>query len=127
MVPIFYSLAVIFWVSGFDIIYALQDEDFDRQHNLKSIPTLMGTKGALKLSEVLHAFSAIFVILPIFYLSLSWLYIIGIVLYVFLLIYQHRIVSPNDLSRVDRAFMTTNGVASVVFAIFFLLDILLLK
>lgn len=127
IVPVFYSLAVIFWVSGFDIIYALQDEDFDRKHNLKSIPTLMGTKGALKLSEAFHALSAIFVILPLFYLSLSWLYIIGIVLYILLLIYQHRIVSPNDLSKVDRAFMTTNGVASVIFAIFFLLDILLLK
>jgi 4-hydroxybenzoate polyprenyltransferase len=126
IVPIFYSLAVIFWVSGFDIIYALQDEEFDRQHNLKSIPTLLGTKGALRLSEVFHVLSAIFVILPVFYLSLSWLYTIGIVLYIALLIYQHTIVSPKDLSKVDRAFMTTNGVASVIFAIFFLLDVWLL-
>lgn len=126
IVPVFYSLAVIFWVSGFDIIYALQDEEFDRQHNLKSIPTLLGTKGALRLSEVFHILSALFVILPIFYLSLGWLYIIGILLYIALLIYQHMIVSPKDLSKVDRAFMTTNGIASVIFAIFFLLDIWLL-
>jgi 4-hydroxybenzoate polyprenyltransferase len=127
IIPIFYSLAVIFWVSGFDIIYALQDEEFDRQHELKSIPTLLGTKGALRLSELFHIISAIFVTLPLFYISLSWLYILGVVFYIALLIYQHTLVSPKDLSRVDRAFMTTNGVASVIFAVFFLLDVWLLK
>lgn len=127
IVPIFYSLAVIFWVSGFDIIYALQDEEFDRQHGLKSIPTLLGTKAALRLSELFHIISAIFVTLPLLYISLSWLYIFGVVFYIALLIYQHTLVSPKDLSRVDSAFMTTNGVASVIFAVFFLLDIWLLK
>jgi 4-hydroxybenzoate polyprenyltransferase len=127
IIPVFYSLAVIFWVSGFDIIYALQDEEFDRQHELKSIPTLLGTKGALRLSELFHIISAIFVTLPLFYISLSWLYILGVVFYIALLIYQHTLVSPKDLSRVDRAFMTTNGVASVIFAVFFLLDVWLLK
>jgi 4-hydroxybenzoate polyprenyltransferase len=127
IIPIFYSLAVIFWVSGFDIIYALQDEEFDRQHELKSIPTLLGTKGALRLSELFHIISAIFVTLPLFYISLSWLYILGVVFYIALLIYQHTLVSTKDLSRVDRAFMTTNGVASVIFAVFFLLDVWLLK
>lgn len=127
IIPVFYSLAVIFWVSGFDIIYALQDEEFDRQHELKSIPTLLGTKGALRLSELFHIVSAIFVILPLFYISLSWLYIIGVTFYIALLIYQHTIVTPKDLSKVDRTFMTTNGIASVIFAVFFLLDIWLLK
>lgn len=127
IIPVFYSLAVIFWVSGFDIIYALQDEEFDRQHELKSIPTLLGTKGALRLSELFHIISAIFVTLPLFYISLSWFYILGVVFYIALLIYQHTIVSPKDLSKVDRAFMTTNGIASVIFAVFFLLDIWLLK
>lgn len=127
IIPVFYSLAVIFWVSGFDIIYALQDEEFDRQHELKSIPTLLGTKGALRLSELFHIISAIFITLPLFYISLGWLYILGVVFYIALLIYQHTLVSPKDLSRVDRAFMTTNGVASVIFAVFFLLDVWLLK
>lgn len=122
-VPIFYGLAVLFWVSGFDIIYALQDEEFDRAHGLKSIPVLLGTKNALRFSEVLHVLSALFVILPLLYFDFGWLYWIGVGLYISLLIYQHRIVSPTDLSRVDRAFMTTNGVASVVFAVFFLLAI----
>ncbi len=122
IVPIFYALAVLFWVAGFDIIYALQDEEFDREHQLSSIPAWLGKRKALNVSEVLHVLSAIFVILPMFFMPLGWFYIAGIVFYCALLIYQHRIVSPSDLSKVDRAFMTTNGVASVVFACFFLMD-----
>src|SRR5690606_27030917 len=125
IVPIFYSLAVLFWVSGFDIIYALQDEAFDRAHHLNSIPAWLGTRGALRVSEVFHVLSSVFVILPLFFVPLGPLYGIGVLLYFALLVYQHRIVSPTDLSRVDRAFMTTNGIASVVFAFFFLLDILI--
>lgn len=123
IVPVFYSLAVIFWVSGFDIIYALQDEEFDKEENLHSIPAFFGKKKALRISELLHLLSAIFVILPAFYIELGWLYYIGVVIYVSLLVYQHLIISPTDLRRVNRAFMTTNGIASVIFAIFFLLDI----
>ncbi|WP_118194108.1 UbiA-like polyprenyltransferase [Albibacterium indicum] len=123
IVPVFYSLAVIFWVSGFDIIYALQDEEFDKEENLHSIPAFFGKKKALRISELLHLLSAIFVILPAFYIELGWLYYIGVVFYVSLLVYQHLIISPTDLRRVNRAFMTTNGIASVIFAIFFLLDI----
>lgn len=126
LAPILYGFSVLFWVSGFDIIYALQDEEFDRAHGLNSIPAYLGKKNALRLSEVLHVLSAICVIVPLFTLQLSYLYIVGIVLYCALLVYQHLIVSPDDLRRVDRAFMTTNGIASVVFAVFFLLDILLL-
>jgi len=122
IVPIFYSLAVLFWVGGFDIIYALQDEEFDREHQLSSIPAWLGKRGALHVSEVFHVLSAIFVILPLFFISLGAYYMTGVVFYCALLIYQHRIVSPSDLSKVNRAFMTTNGIASVVFACFFLLD-----
>lgn len=124
IVPVFYGLAVLFWVSGFDIIYALQDEEFDREHGLKSIPVLFGTKGALRVSEIFHVLSAIFIILPLSYYDFGWIYWVGTLFYIALLIYQHRLVSPTDLSRVDRAFMTTNGIASVVFAVFFLLAIL---
>jgi len=126
IVPVFYALAVVCWVSGFDIIYALQDEEFDRRHGLSSIPAWLGKKRALRVSEVLHVFSAVFVILPMAYVPFSWFYGLGVLFYIALLIYQHRIVSPTDLSRVDRAFMTANGVASVVFAVFFLLDIFFL-
>ncbi|MCW2259982.1 MULTISPECIES: UbiA-like polyprenyltransferase [Sphingobacterium] len=124
IVPVLYGLAVLCWVSGFDIIYALQDEAFDREHKLNSIPVLLGTKGALRFSEILHVCSFIFVLLPVLYMEVGWFYYLGVVFYGSLLIYQHRIVSPTDLSRVDRAFMTTNGIASVIFAVFYLLDII---
>lgn len=127
IVPVLYSLAVIFWVSGFDIIYALQDEEFDKEKDLYSIPAFFGKKKALRISEIFHVFSAIFVIIPVYYMSFGWLYYIGVVFYIALLIYQHIIISPTDLRRVNRAFMTTNGIASVVFAIFFLLDLWLQK
>lgn len=126
IVPICYALAVLCWVSGFDIIYALQDEEFDREHGLSSIPAWLGKRRALRVSEALHVLSAIFIILPMAYFPFSWFYVLGVMLYIALLIYQHRIVSPTDLSKVDRAFMTTNGVASVIFAVFFLLDVFLL-
>lgn len=123
VVPVFYTCAVLFWVAGFDIIYALQDEAFDREHRLNSIPAWLGKRRALYVSRVFHFLSAIFVILPMYVIPLGWFYITGVFFYCTLLVYQHRIVSPTDLSRVDRAFMTTNGIASVVFACFFLMDI----
>jgi len=123
IVPVFYGLAVLTWVSGFDIIYALQDEKFDRENNLNSIPANFGGVKALRISEVLHVLSFVFVLLPVLYVKVGLFYYIGVAIYGALLIYQHRIVTPTDLSRVDRAFMTTNGIASVVFACFFLLDV----
>src|SRR6201996_3135717 len=122
LTPIFFSLSVLCWVSGFDIIYALQDEDFDRNENLHSIPAFLGKVNALRLSTVLHILSAIFVITPVFFTHVGILYFIGIAFFCSMLIYQHLLVKPNDLSRVNFAFMTTNGIASVVFAVFFLLD-----
>jgi 4-hydroxybenzoate polyprenyltransferase len=123
VLPIFFSLAVLCWVSGFDIIYALQDEEFDRQNGFNSIPAWLGKKRALEVSSLLHAMSALFISLPLIYTSLSWFYVAGILFFIILLIYQHRLVKPNDLSKVDKAFFTTNGIASVVFASFFLLDV----
>lgn len=122
IVPILYSFAVLFWVSGFDIIYALQDEDFDKNEKLHSIPAAMGIKNALKLSVILHFCSALCVILPLFFTSFSYFYYIGVAFFCFMLIYQHLLVKPNDISKVDRAFATTNGYASVVFATCFLID-----
>jgi 4-hydroxybenzoate polyprenyltransferase len=122
LLPVFFSLAVLCWVSGFDIIYALQDEDFDRSQQLHSIPAYLGKVNALRLSTLLHILSAAFIILPAFFTAVSWPYYMGIAFFCSMLIYQHRLVKPNDLSRVNFAFMTTNGIASVVFAAFFLLD-----
>lgn len=122
MLPIYFSLAVLCWVSGFDIIYALQDEEFDRKNNLNSIPAWLGKERALKVSSMLHVFAVIFVGIPYLKSDLSWFYLAGVLFFAILLVYQHKLVKPNDLSKVDRAFFTTNGIASLVFASFFLLD-----
>lgn len=121
--PLLFSFTVFTWVSGFDIIYALQDETFDREHQLNSIPVLLGTKGALRFSEVLHVFSIAFVISAGFLGHFNFLYWIGVALFTGLVIYQHTIVKPNDLSRVNLAFGTTNGIASVVFACFTIISL----
>ncbi len=122
MLPIYFSLAVLCWVSGFDIIYALQDDEFDRENKLNSIPAWLGRKRALQVSSLLHLLAVVFVTLPYFFSDLSWFYLSGILFFILLLIYQHQLVKPNDLSKVNRAFFTTNGIASVVFAVFFLMD-----
>lgn len=122
LVPVLYSFAVLFWVSGFDIIYALQDEDFDKEEKLHSIPAALGIRRALNLSVVLHVFSALCVILPIIFVPFSWVYYIGVAFFCFMLIYQHLLVKPNDISKVNKAFATTNGFASVIFALCFLVD-----
>jgi 4-hydroxybenzoate polyprenyltransferase len=122
-VPLFFSFTVLFWVSGFDIIYALQDEEFDKQQKLHSIPVFLGKKGALMFSNVLHLITAGFVLYAGYYADLGLFYWIGGGVFILLLIYQHAIVKPNDLSKVNLAFFTTNGVASVLFAVFVLLDL----
>lgn len=122
LTPLFFSFSVLCWVSGFDIIYALQDIDFDKHEHLHSIPAYLGKKKALWLSSFLHVLSAAFVVMPVFFTHVGIPYYIGIAFFCTMLIYQHLLVKPNDLSRVNFAFMTTNGIASVVFAAFFLLD-----
>ena len=123
--PLLFSFAVLFWVSGFDIIYALQDVEFDQSQQLYSIPASVGKSKALRISELLHLLSALCVIAAGYYGNFGWLYWIGLIVFIGMLIYQHSIVKPNDLRRVNLAFMTANGIASVVFAVFVISDILL--
>jgi len=122
LLPVLFSLAVITWVSGFDIIYALPDEDFDKAERLHSMPAALGRQNAVYLSWFLHAASWGFVILAGIVGHLGLFYWIGALFYVFLLIYQHTLVKVNDLSRLNLAFFTMNGIASVVFAAFFCAD-----
>jgi 4-hydroxybenzoate polyprenyltransferase len=124
--PILFSIAVVCWVSGFDIIFALQDEAFDKENNLYSMPAVLGKAKALHISEVLHFISALAICYAGYYGQFHFFYWIGAALFCGMLIYQHLIVKPNDLSRVNIAFMTANGIASVVFAIFVLCDMFLL-
>jgi 4-hydroxybenzoate polyprenyltransferase len=121
-IPMYFSFAVLFWVSGFDIIYALQDEEFDKQHNLQSIPVIIGKKNALTLASVFHLVCATLLLIPAFNPLFGLYYKIGLALFIALLLYQHSLVKANDLSKINLAFFTTNGVASVVFAVFFILD-----
>lgn len=122
LLPLLFSGAVICWVSGFDIIYAMQDEDFDKAENLHSIPTALGKVRSLRVSSFLHLLSAIFVIAAGILGGFGTWYWTGMILFAGMLIYQHAIVKPDDLSRVNIAFMTANGIASVVFAIFVIAD-----
>jgi 4-hydroxybenzoate polyprenyltransferase len=121
--PLFFSFTVFTWVSGFDIIYALQDEDFDRVNHLNSIPVLLGTKGAMVFSKMLHLFSIGFVFLAGYTGHFNFLFWIGASVFTGLIIYQHTLVKAHDLSRINIAFMTTNGIASVVFALFTIISL----
>lgn len=123
ILPVCFSLMVIGWVSGFDIIYALQDEEFDRAQNLYSIPALLGKPKALAVSRALHVLTAGLVLSAGLYGQFGSLYWVGALLFAAMLVYQQTIVKPNDLRRVNLAFMTANGVASVVFAIFVIADL----
>ena len=125
VVPLLFSAAVLFWVSGFDIIYSLQDEKFDKEQKLHSIPVLIGTKNALNLSKILHflTFSALSIAGS--FSDFSLYYWIGFGIFTALLIYQHLLVKHNDLSKINLAFFTTNGIASVVFGIFVIADLLI--
>ncbi len=124
LVPLLFSIAVITWVSGFDIIYALQDEDFDKQNKLFSIPSVFGTKISLRISEVLHVIASAALLIASFYGAYGWIYLSGWALFTGLLIYQHTLIKPGDLSRVNLAFFTTNGIASVLLSVFAAFEIL---
>jgi 4-hydroxybenzoate polyprenyltransferase len=125
VLPILFSVAVICWVSGFDIIYALQDEEFDRLQGLFSIPSRLGKSRALNVSRILHVLSAGCIIAAGLIGGFGSIYAAGAVVFCGMLVYQQSIVRPNDLSRVNLAFMTANGIASVVFSIFVIADILI--
>ena len=122
ILPVLYSLIVLFWVAGFDIIYAMQDEEFDKSQNLKSIPVFLGKKGALNFSSFLHTLTIALVVMVGIMGDGKILFWIGAVIFIALLIYQHFLVKPTDLSKVNLAFFTTNGFASVVFAVFVIAD-----
>lgn len=125
LLPLLISCSVFLWVSGFDIIYALQDEEFDRSLKLHSIPAALGIKKALLLSVFLHILCGLLIVYTGFSGHFGLYYWIGTLVFLSLLTYQHFLVKPNDLSKVNLAFFTTNGIASVVFGGFVVLDVLL--
>mgnify|MGYP003595046853 FL=1 len=125
--PVLFSLVVLFWVSGFDIFYALQDTSFDKSKNLHSVPVKMGIINALILSAILHLISSFLIIYIGIILNFGILYWIGAIVFIILLIYEHLIVKPSDLSRVNQAFATLNGFASIIFCVFVIAELFVNK
>jgi 4-hydroxybenzoate polyprenyltransferase len=128
-IPVLYGVAVLFWVAGFDIIYALQDQDFDKSQQLYSVPVLLGTKNSLRLSEFLHLMTAAIMVGASYLLhqnfpALGLLQWGATAIFLGLLTYQHLLVKPNDLGRINLAFFTTNGVASLIFGTLTIVDLL---
>lgn len=121
--PLFLGFVVFFWVSGFDIIYALQDEEFDKGLKLKSIPAFLGKKRALRISLIIHTISAFFVIGVGILSQANFIHWLGAAIFVVLLFYQHTLVKPDNLKKVNLAFFTTNGVASVIYGILVIISL----
>jgi 4-hydroxybenzoate polyprenyltransferase len=123
VIPVIYSFIVITWVSGFDIIYSLQDEEFDRDNMMRSIPQATGKKKALIISSIVHILTFILVITAGIAGDGGILYWAGAAVFSGLLLYQHLIVKHDDLRRVNLAFATMNGIASIAFAVFVISDL----
>ncbi|MNC38664.1 4-hydroxybenzoate octaprenyltransferase [compost metagenome] len=119
---IFY-FTIVFWTAGFDIIYSCQDVEFDIKEGLYSIPVRFGVARALDIAKVFHILTGIGFVSLLFITDLSWWYVAGMLIAYIILFYEHHIVSPSDLSRLQTAFFTMNGVLSIVVFSFTLIDL----
>ena len=124
--PVVLGLAVLFWVAGFDILYAMADIDFDRVAGLHSIPARFGAASGMAISRTCHALTLLLLVLLIFLSDLRSFYLAGVLLAAGLLIYEHLLLLRYGLKRLDAAFFTANGLLSIVLFCFTLLDIVLL-
>lgn len=118
-VPLLLSLLVFMWTAGFDVMYACQDQEFDKRAGLRSIPARFGIKNALWIARLFHAQAFIALLLLYLVTGLGWPALIGVILVGGLLIYQHTLVSAKNLSRMNAAFFTTNAFVSVILFISF--------
>lgn len=116
------GLGVVFWVGGFDILYACQDEEFDRSEGLHSLPVSTGVPTALALSTFSHAVAGLFFLLAGWVAGAGWLYFVFVLLIWAILIYEHRLIAPQDMSRVNLAFFTMNGFVAVLLLVGAVLD-----
>jgi 4-hydroxybenzoate polyprenyltransferase len=123
LLPLLYSFAVLFWVAGFDIIYALQDYEFDVEQKLRSVPVVVGKKNALILSALFHVIALGLIYAAALLGGAGWIHWTGTLIFTGLVVYQHLLVKPDDISRVNLAFFTLNGIASVIFACFVIADL----
>lgn len=120
------GIAALFWVSGFDVLYAIADIDFDRAHRLHSIPARFGIKRSLLIAKSLHLVALIFLVLSVLTGDGGFWAALGIVVVGALFAYEHSLVKESDLSNLNMAFFTMNGIIAVVFAVFIVLDELLI-
>ncbi len=117
------GLAMAFWVAGFDILYALQDYEFDKNHGLKSIPVKFGIEKAIWIARFFHAITFLSLLTLLFRVDfLGFVYLLGLLGIAMFLYYEHSLIKPYDLSKINKAFFTVNGYISVVFFVFVLLD-----
>jgi 4-hydroxybenzoate polyprenyltransferase len=123
--PILLSAAVMFWVAGFDLIYALQDVDFDRKTKLFSLPSKFGIASALRVSMLFHALTVLLLTGTATLANLGWIAYVGIAIVAGILYWEHRLVTPHDLSRVNVAFFNLNGYISILLLLTFAGDILI--
>jgi 4-hydroxybenzoate polyprenyltransferase len=121
------TAAVTFWTAGFDVIYSCQDYEFDCAEGLASVPRFLGIAGALRVSQAMHVLMVMCLLILIYTLQLRALALTGVAAVTAMLLYEHSLVKPNDLSRVNAAFFTMNGYVSVLFFVFWAADIFLLK
>lgn len=117
-------LGVGAWVAGFDVIYACQDYEFDKDSELYSIPSRFGLEQALRIAKFLHLLAAAFLVWVAFVLPVGLLYTVGVLLAIVIMYYEHTMVSPKDLSKLNAAFFNMNGILSVLMFVFAMADIL---
>jgi 4-hydroxybenzoate polyprenyltransferase len=123
LTPIILGAVVIFWVAGFDVIYATQDFDFDKKNDLKSIPVFFGIKGSLVISAILHILSLGLLFSLYFIMNMGLTYLIGLIFIAILLFIEHKMVSPNNLKSMKIASYSINQIVSVLFFVFTSIDI----
>jgi len=116
--------AVLFWTAGFDILYACQDIQFDRQQGLYSWPAIFGIRQSLRLARWLHGVMVVLLLYLLIIAHLGYLYLLGVLLVTGLLIYEHSLVKPHDLSRINTAFFTMNGTVSLILLLFTIMELL---
>ncbi|NNF00695.1 MAG: UbiA family prenyltransferase [Pyrinomonadaceae bacterium] len=113
-IPLLLSLLVMMWTAGFDVLYACQDYEYDKKKGLRSIPARFGIKGALRIARLFHLQAFIVLILLYFVTGLGWLALLGVLATGVLMVYQHTLVRPDDLSKMNAAFFTANALVSVI-------------
>ncbi len=122
LTPWFLALGVSSWVAGFDILYALMDLDFDQKHKIFSLPACFGPDKALSIARFSHMITVLSLVLTGVTANTHWLYYFGVFIVALMLIYEHKLVKPHDLSKINQAFFNINGFVSIISFVFILVD-----